>query len=73
VAAHFGRTVNAGEPVTVVVTYPNGTSESTDTTYEDTGDCVSDTIPPGLETGRWALEFRSGSEVLATGTFEITP
>jgi hypothetical protein len=73
VAAHFGRQVNAGEPVTIVVTYPNGTSESSDTMYEVTGDCVTDTIPPGLETGRWTLEFRLGAGDVATGSFEITP
>jgi hypothetical protein len=62
-----------GETVTVVVTYPDGTSESTETSYDDAGDCVSDTIPPGLDAGRWTLEFHSGTELLATGGFEITP
>jgi hypothetical protein len=73
VAAHFERQVEAGEPVTVVVTYPDGSSESSEVTYDDAGACVTDTIPPGLETGQWTIQFRSGSEVLSTGTFEITP
>jgi hypothetical protein len=73
VAAHFEREVQVGETVTVVVTYPDGTPESTETSYEEAGDCVSDTIPPGLETGSWRIEFHSGTELLATGAFEITP
>lgn len=73
VAAHFGRTVPVGEPVTIIVTYPNGTSESSDTTWEEAGDCLTDTIPPGLGTGRYTLELRLGSGGAATGSFEITP
>ena len=55
-----------------MVTYPDGTSETNDATYEEAGDCVSDIIPAGLEPGSWTLEFRAGTEVLATGGFEIT-
>jgi hypothetical protein len=73
VAVHFEREVQVGETVTVLVTYPDGTSESSETTYDEAGDCVSDTIQPGLATGRWRLEFRAGTEHLATGAFEITP
>ncbi len=72
-AAHFSRDVQAQERVTVVATFPDGTEQSTDTFYDEAGDCVSDIIPPGLEQGAWAFEFRVGAEILATGGFVITP
>ena len=72
-SAHLSRQLSAQERVTVTVTYPDGTSQSTDTSYEDAGECVSDTIPVGLDPGHWAFEFRTGDEILATGGFDITP
>jgi hypothetical protein len=72
-AAHFEREVPAGAAVSTVVTYPDGTSQSSDSTYEESFDCIYDTIAPGLDPGSWTIEFRSGADVLATGTFEITP
>jgi hypothetical protein len=71
-AAHFEREVTVGETISFVVTYPNGTSESSETTLEESFACVSETIQPGLDPGTWRLEFRSGGDVLATGTFEVT-
>jgi hypothetical protein len=71
--ATFNRPVAATENISVVVTFPDGTSRTTDSAYQGGGICVSDTLDPGLEVGSWALEFRSGAEVLATGGFAITP
>jgi hypothetical protein len=70
--AIFERTVAPGEVVTTVVTYPDGTSDSADVPMDEIGACVTDTLPSGLAPGHWAIEFRSGSEVLATGGFDIT-
>ena len=72
-AATFKRLVTADENISVVVTFPDGTSKTTDSAYQGGGVCVSDTLTPGLDAGQWALEFRSGTEVLATGSFVITP
>ena len=72
-AAHLEREVPAGEKVTWIVTFPNGTSESLDETYDEAGDCIDREIPSGLARGRYVVEFRSGSEVLARGAFDIAP
>ena len=71
--ATFKRLVTADENISVVVTFPDGTARTTESAYQGGGICVSDSLTPGLDAGPWALEFRSGTEVLATGSFVITP
>ncbi len=71
--ATFTRPVTADEKVTVIVTLPDGTTRTTDDAYTGGGICISDTLDPGLDTGSWALEFKVGSESLASGGFTITP
>jgi hypothetical protein len=70
--AFFERDVQPGEIVTTVVTFPDGTSQSEDVPMDEVGSCVTNTIPAGIDAGHWVIEFRSGSEVLATGGFDIT-
>ena len=71
--ATFTRPVTADEKVTVIVTLPDGTTRTTDDAYQGGGICISDTLDPGLDTGSWALEFKVGTEVLASGGFTVTP
>jgi hypothetical protein len=71
--ATFTRPVTAEEKITVVLTFPDGTTRAADQVYQGGGICVSDTLDPGLDAGPWALEFRTGTEVLATGGFTVTP
>lgn len=72
-AATLKREVPVGETVTMVVTVPDGTNQTEDKTFDTAGQCVYQDIPPGLPSGHYILELRSGSEVLAHGTFDITP
>ena len=55
------------------MTYPDGTTESSDESYATPGACVYEDIQPSLAAGHYIIEFRSGSEVLSRGGFEITP
>ena len=71
--ATFTRPVTADEKVTVIVTLPDGTTRTTDDAYQGGGICISDTLDPGLDAGSWALEFKVGTEVLASGGFAVTP
>ncbi len=72
-AAYLQREIRAGETITTVVTFPNGTSEPSDRTFDDTGKCITEDVEPGLEPGHYGLEYRAGTEVLAKGEFDITP
>jgi hypothetical protein len=71
--AYFERDTRPGETITTTVTYPNGTKESQDQTFDETGKCIAQDVPPGLAPGHYGLEYRSGTEVLAKGEFDITP
>ncbi len=71
--AYLERETRAGEPITITVTYPNGTKESQDQTVGEGSTCISQDVPSGVAPGHYLLEYRSGAEVLATGAFDITP
>ena len=70
--AHLQREAHASETVTVVVTYPDATTESANQTMTDSADCVSQSISAGLAPGHYTLQYRVGTEILATGGFDIT-
>ena len=72
-AAHLEREVTVGEKITVTVSFPNGTTDSTDETFDRAGQCVYQDIDPGLDVGHYLMEFRSGTELLSKGEFDITP
>ena len=72
-AAHFERTVAAGETVTMVVSYEDGTSETSDETFDEPTDCLFMDLGPGVPAGRDPVEVRAGTEVLARGELDITP
>jgi hypothetical protein len=72
-AAYLQREIRAGETITTVVTFPNGTSEPSDRTFDDTGKCITEDVEPGLDPGHYGLEYRAGTEVLAKGGFDVTP
>ena len=72
-AAHFSRDVAAGEPLTIVVTFPDGTSRSVDQSFESTANCVYDDIQPGNASGHYVIAYRSSSELLAQGAVDIQP
>ncbi len=71
--AHLQREAHASETVTVTVTYPDATTESANQTMTDSADCVAQSISAGLAPGHYALQYRVGTEILATGGFDITP
>jgi hypothetical protein len=72
-AAHLQREMRGGEKITITVTFPNGTTDSTDETFDKAGQCVYQDIDPGLDVGHYVMEFRSGTELLSKGEFDITP
>ena len=72
-AAYLERDVRAGETLTLAVTAADGTSETTDQTFVTSGSCLYDDLPSGLPAGHYVLEYRSGTEVLSHGAFDITP
>ena len=72
-AAYLERGTRPGETITTTVTYPNGTSESNDRVFDDTGICITEDVESGLAPGHYVIEYRSGTEVLAKGEFDITP
>jgi hypothetical protein len=71
--AYLPRDTRVGETITVAVTYPDGTTETNDEAAGQVASCVTQEISPGLAPGHYALQYRSASEVLATGGFDITP
>lgn len=72
-AAHLEREVPAGEVIRLIVLKPDGTTETGDTTYDEAATCLYQDLSPGLQPGHYALEFRTGSEVLSRGELDITP
>ena len=72
-AAYLERGTREGETITTIVTYPNGASESNERTFDATGICITEDVEPGLDPGHYVIEYRSGTEVLAKGEFDITP
>jgi hypothetical protein len=71
--AYLERAMSAGETLTVAVTYPDATTETNDQAIESVADCVTEDIRPGLSPGHYVLVYRVGTEVLANGSFDITP
>ncbi len=71
--AFLERDVVDGETITTAVTYPNGTTETSNDVWEEGGRCVSETLPPGLAPGRYVIEYRAGTTVLSRGELTITP
>jgi len=72
-AAYLERDVRAGETLTLAVTYADGTTETTNQTFPTSGSCLYDDLPSGLAAGHYVMEYRSGTEVLSHGAFDITP
>jgi hypothetical protein len=71
--AYLERKTTTGETLTVAVTYPDATTETSDQAVGSVADCVTEDIRPGLSPGHYSLEYRVGTEVLAKGSFDITP
>ena len=71
--AWLERSVAAGETLTVVQTFPDGRSDSTDQKVEGAASCMYGDLASGGSAGHYAMEVRSGSEVLAKGDFDFTP
>jgi hypothetical protein len=67
------RSVSAGETLTVVQTFPDGRTDTTDQKVENAASCMYGDLPAGASAGHYAMEVRTGSEVLAKGAFEVTP
>ena len=67
------RSVSAGETLTVVQTFPDARTDTTDQKVDSAASCMYGDLAAGPSTGHYAMEVRSGSEVLAKGEFEVTP
>jgi hypothetical protein len=67
------RSVSAGETLTVVQTFPDARTDATDQKVESAASCMYGDLPAGASAGHYAMEVRSGSEILAKGGFEVTP
>ena len=71
--AYFKRPMRAGENYTMRVTGPEGVEETNEGPFPTTSDCLWNDVYGGLAPGHYAVEFRSGNEMLASGAFDITP
>jgi hypothetical protein len=71
--AWLERSVSAGETLTVVQTFPDARTDTTDQKVESAASCMYGDLPSGDAAGHYAMEVRSGSEVLAKGGFDLTP
>ena len=72
-AAWLSRQVTAGERLTIVVTFPDGTSQSVDQAVNNSADCIYDDIQPGNPAGHYVIAYRSSAELLAQGAIDIQP
>jgi len=71
-AVHLAREVPAGEVLTVRVLQDGAELESTDRTFQQSGDCITGSVPAsGFAPGHYRLEYLAGSEELASGEFDI--
>ena len=71
-AVHLTREVAAGEVMTVRVLQDGAELESTERTFEQSGDCLAGSVPAsGFDPGHYRLEYLAGSELLASGEFDI--
>jgi hypothetical protein len=73
VVAYFERQVTTGETADLVVTFPDGTSQSDPQSFAEATDCLYLEAGPGLDPGRYVIEVRTDAEVLARGEMDITP
>lgn len=72
--AHLAREVQAGEVVTFRVSQDGTELASVPRTFDATGDCLGGTLPGALLTpGRYRVEYLAGSEILASGEFDVVP
>ena len=71
--AYLEHDVAAGTTITTTATLADGTSSSTDETFDQNATCVTQAIESGLPPGHYNLEYRLGTEILATGGFDINP
>jgi hypothetical protein len=71
--AFLERDVAAGETITTAVTYPNGSTETSNDVWKEGGRCVAEVLPPGLAPGKYLIEYRAGTTVLSSGALTITP
>lgn len=72
-AAHLSRTLNAGETVHISLSQATGSVVSqADRTFDQSGICLSGGIAAGaLVPGSYVLDYRVGSELLASGAFTV--
>jgi hypothetical protein len=71
--AWLERDVTAGETITIVETYPNGTSDPVSQPVNAAASCLYGDIASGPASGHYTLEVRVGTESLAKGAFDATP
>jgi hypothetical protein len=71
--AWLSRDVAVGETITVVQTYPDGTSDPTRQAVDSAASCLFGDVVSGPTTGRYTIEVRSGTELLASGGINVTP
>ena len=72
--AELNRPLRGGEPTSMSVSGPLGTEEWDDGSPPPPGThCIYNDIYPGLTPGHYDIEIRAGSEVLAKGSYDITP
>lgn len=72
-AAHLSRELKAGEAVHIALSQASGTVVSeADRKFDQAGICLSGSLPGGaLSPGSYVLDYRVGSEVLASGRFTV--
>jgi len=73
IVAIFERPAGPNETADLLVTYPDGTSETHPQTFAEATTCLYLDAGPELEPGSYALELRIGPEVLAKGAMTVTP
>jgi len=73
IVAIFERPAKADEAADLVITNPDGTSETHPQTFDEGTTCMYFDAGPGFESGVYSLELRIGSEVLAKGAMTVTP
>lgn len=74
VVAHLRRDVNPGEVIRLTVTDDAGGAEGSETAAVAPTGCVSIVIPlEAVDPGRYAFDYRVGSESLANGEVLIGP
>lgn len=73
VAGHLTRTVQSGEVVTITISKDGAVLSSGSQAATASGDCMIGALPANAPSGRYRIEYRIDSDVLASGEFEIKP